>query len=201
MKKINVVKFGLMILLGLMLFIEPVVSLGIPTPFPTTLRMMRGDTTDFKMNIQATNEIVRLSCNPYVDGFEPLIITFKEMTVTVEPGEIETVWGTVTIPSNAPIKTYEGMVHATCVPVVDTQDVSGSKITKIPGNTWSLSVVSTEAERNIPSLTTTTTTTPTQEVTPTPTVPTSTIITIIIIIAVLAIGVNYWLSKKGKKKK
>ena len=186
-----------MIVLGLFLSIQTVVSLGIPTPYPSNLRMMRGDTADFRINIQAVTESTTLSCSPYTTGFDPLIITFKDKTVTVGAGEIKTVYGTVTIPSNAPIKIYEGLVHATCAPVVEVQDISGSKVTQTPGVKWSLSVVATAAERNIPSLTTTT---PTREVTPTPTIPTSTIITIIIIIAVLVIGVYYWFEKSKRKK-
>jgi len=193
-KKINIGKFGLMMVLGLLLAIQTVVSLGIPTPFPTNLRMMRGDTAEFKMNIQGINEPVSLSCSPYVEGFDPLIITFKEETVTVEAGEIKTVWGTVKVPNNAEIKTYEGTVHATCSPIVEGEEGGGSKITKTPGNKWSLSVVATAAERNIPTFTTTT---PTPEVTPT--ISTSAIITIIIIIAVLVIGVYYWFEKSKKK--
>jgi len=194
-KKINVGKFGLMMSLGLLLLIQTVASLGIPTPFPTNLRMMRGDTADFKMNIQGINEPVALSCSPYVEEFDPLIITFKEETVTVEAGEIKTLWGTVEVPNNAEIKTYEGTVHATCTPVVEGGEGGGSKITKTPGNKWSLSVVATTAERNIPTFTTTTP----KEVTPTPTIPTSVIITIIIVIAVLVVCVYYWFEKKKKK--
>jgi hypothetical protein len=196
MKKISTKKFGLMMLLCLLLTIQTVASLGIPTPFPGNLKMLRGDTAEFKMQIQASSEPTDLSCTPYVQGFDPLIITFSEETVIVKSGEIKDIWGTVKIPNNAEIKTYEGTVHAKCTPIVAEQDVGGSRMNKIPGNKWSLSVVSTAAERHIPSFTTTTTP---AKPSPTPTIPTSTIITIIIIIAVLAIGVYYWFERRKKK--
>jgi len=116
------------------------------------------------MRIQAVQEPVDLSCTPYVEEFEPLGIAFKETTVIVESGKIRDVWGILTVPNNAEIKTYEGRVRATCEPITSGEEVSGSTITKSPGSRWSLSVVATAAERNVPTITTIPFTSPAPEV-------------------------------------
>jgi len=193
MKIVKIEKFSLIVFFVILMSIPIVKSFGVSLPIPHDLRMMPGDTAEFAFQIQYSTSTNKQSCNCYTEGFDPLIITFKEKTVVINPGQAATVFGTITVPANAPIKTYTGKIFASCTPIVETQDLSGSKISQTSGIKYTLSVVGSEAERKITEMPK-----PTKEV---PTISTSSVMTIIIIIiAVLAIGVYYWHEKKRKKK-
>jgi len=195
MKNFKIEKFSLLVFLTLLISIPIAKSLGITGIIPPDLRMMRGDSAEFYFQIQALGSSSKLSCTLYTEEFEPLIITFEESPVTVDADTIKNIYGTVTIPMNAPIKTYSGIFFAKCSPYVERQDVSGSVITQTMGAKYNLDVVSTEAERNIRTLVKTT---PPEEV---PVISTSTIMTIlIIVIAILVVGFYYWSQRQKRRK-
>jgi len=193
MGNMKIRKFNLTLFLILLMIIPTVKSLGISSPRPPDLRMLPGDTAEFAFSIQAVTSTEKQSCTCYTEGFDPLVMTFKEKIITINPGETGVVYATVTAPQDAPIKTYSGKIFASCTPIITTQDLSGSKISHISGIKYSISVVGNEAERNIPQI-------PKPTKVETPTISTSSVVTIIIIIAVLAIGVYYWYEKKRNKK-
>ena len=194
MKNLKTKKFSLLVFLILSMAIPTVKSLGISSPRPPDLRMMQGDTAEFTFQIQAVTSTHKQSCTCYTEGFDPLIITFKEKTIIINAGQTGVVYGDINAPYDAPIKTYSGKIFASCTPIVETQELSGSRISQTSGIKYTLSVVGSESERNIPQMPK-----PKEEVTPT--ISTSSVMTIIIIIiAVLAIGVYYWSERKRKKK-
>jgi len=193
MKKRNITKIGLITFLSILISFQAVQSLGITGGKPSDLRMMGGDIADFSFQIQALSSTNDQSCTVSTEGFDPLIITFEDQTVIVGAGETETVYGTITIPSNAEIKAYEGRLWADCSPHIEVHDVTGSKINQKMGIVFSLDVVATEAERNVPERKA-----PEQGKPVAPYLPTY--IILIIIAAVLVVGVYYWLKKDKKKK-
>jgi hypothetical protein len=193
MKKLKIEKFSLSVFLILFIMTPVVKSLGVSSPMPPNLRMMQGDTAEIAFAIQAISSTAKLSCSCYTQGFDPLIITFKEKTITINPGQAGVVYGNVFAPENAPIKDYTGKIFASCTPVVETQELSGSRVSQTSGIKYTLSVVGSEADRNVPEM-------PKPTKKETPTISTSSVITIIIIIlAVLAIGVYYWSERRKKK--
>jgi hypothetical protein len=193
MKSLKIEKISLIVFFILFIVIPSVRSFGISLPVPNDLRMMQGDTAEFAFQIQTVGSTDKQSCTCYTEDFEPLIITFKEKNVIVNPGQAATVFATVTAPNDAPIKTYTGKIFASCKPVVEAQELSGSRISQTSGTKYTLSVVGTEGERKITEI-------PKPSEKETPTISTSSVITIIIIIAVIAIGVYYRSEKKRKKK-
>lgn len=197
MKNVKIGKIGLIVFLTL-LTIPIVRSLGITGAIPSDLRMMRGDTAEFKFQVQAVSSASDISCTLYTQDFEPLIFNFKENPIVVTAGTSKYVYGTIRVPNDADIKTYYGKIFSKCSPIMESEEIYGSVITQTMGTKFNLAVVATEAERKIRPITKET---PTEEI---PEISTSVVITIlIIIIAVLVVGVYYWIgrSRKGKKKK
>jgi hypothetical protein len=192
MKNVKIGKYGLIILLTL--FTIPVVkSLGITGAIPSDIRMLRGDSAEIKFQVQAISSLSDVSCTIDTEDFEPIIFNFKDTPVKVPAGTAKYVYGTVTIPNNAEIKTYSGKIYAKCSPDIESEG-SGSVITQTMGAKYSLQVVATEAERNIRPLTRTISEEETKAI------PTSTVITVIIILILVAIVVYAWLKRNKKKK-
>jgi hypothetical protein len=192
MKTLKIEKFSLVVIFILLTVIPVVKSLGISAPMPPNLRMMQGDTGEIAFAIQAISSTDKLSCTCHTEGFDPLVITFKEKTIIINPGKAGVVYGNVYVPENAPIKDYSGKIFASCTPVVETQDLSGSRVSQTSGIKYTLSVVGNEADRNVPEM-------PKPTKKETPPISTSAVMTIIIIIiAMLVIGV-YYLVKRRKK--
>jgi hypothetical protein len=138
-----------MTLLLLLLTIQTVKSIGVTSPIPIDLKLLRGDTARFYFEIMASTSKEKISCTYSVNGFDPLVITFDEKETIVEAGEIKPVYGTVSVPNNAPIKSYVGSLVAACGPYVETKDVSGSIIHQSINVKFVIDVVETKEERAI----------------------------------------------------
>jgi hypothetical protein len=190
MKILRISNFGLVLLLTLLVSIQAVQSLGVTRPIPMDLKLLRGDSARFYFQIQAVMEGNKQSCSYSVSGIEPLVVTFDEKNAVVKAGEIQNIYGTISVPNNAPIKTYNGDLTVSCAPSIEGE-VSGSVIHKTMIVPFTASVVETVGERSIRQI---------QEEEK-PAIPSLTIYTIIIlIILIVSIGVSYLFGKKNKEK-
>lgn len=190
MKISKVGKFGLILVLTILMGIQIVKSIAITQPMPFNLKMLRGDSVRFTFQIQPVTSKVKQSCTLSASDFDPLNIVFDEETVTVNPGENKHIYGTLTAPEDAPFKTYNGKITAKCQPSAVTEGTSGSVMSNTMVIGFELDVVETLEERMVEEI-------PEPERTG---ISTSAVLTIIIIV-ILVIGVGYWFSKKGKKEK
>ena len=190
MKKFNISKFGLILVLTLLMSAQIVLSLGVTQPIPSDLKLLRGDTARFFFQIQAVMETNKQSCGYSISSsISPLAITFDEKETVVNAGEIKKVYGTVSVPNNAPIKDYGADMTVSCKPSIEGEQ-SGSVIHKSLVVPFTASVVATEEERAIRQI-------PEKQK---PAIPSLTIYAIIIlVILIVAIGVSYFFSKKEKK--
>ena len=190
MKALKISKFGLMLFLIMLMSIHTAYSLGVTRPIPMDLKLLRGDSARFYFQIQAVMESNKQSCSYSVSGINPLVISFDEKEAVVNAGEIKNVYGTVSVPNNAPIKTYEGELTVSCSPRVEG-GISGSVIHKTLIVPFTASVVEKTEERAIREI-------PEKEK---PAIPSLTMYAIIIlVILIVIVGVSYLFSKKKKKK-
>lgn len=127
-------------------------SIGVGQPLPIGLKLLRGDKTRFFFTIFATGSSVKQSCTYSVSGLEPLVISFDEKEVIVEANGERKVYGTITVPQDAPIKNYEGTLFVSCKPIIE-MGVSGSVIRQTMNVPFSLSVVEKPTERVAPPVT------------------------------------------------
>jgi len=185
MKVKKQLKFGFLIVLFLLLGIKSVSSIGVGQPMPVGFKLLRGGEGRFFFRVSVGDSSTDLTCTYSVSGLDALVVTFDEEQVFIEAGGNEIVYGTISVPGDAPIQSYTGNLKVSCEPKVE----SGSAIKPSMTVPFELSVVSTLEEVTIPPL-------PEEEK---PTISTSVIFAIIIIV-VLVIGVGYWFSKKRKKK-
>jgi len=183
-------KFGFFTVLILLLSLTPVRSISVGQPLPPFIKLLRNDVGRFFFRISADSSS-DLICTYSVSGLEPLDITFDEEQVIIKSGIESSVYGSISVPADAPIKTYNGNLEVSCEPIIK-EKISGSMIKQSMTTVFELSVVESLEERVAPSI-------PEKEK-PTSAIPTSVVFTIIIIV-IPVIGVGYWFIKRGKKKK
>jgi hypothetical protein len=109
--------------------------------------MLRGDAARFYFYIQAVGTTVKQSCSYYVSGMEPLIVTFDKEKVVIDPEAEEKIYGTISIPNDAPIKTYNGKLIASCEPHLEESESGGSLIKQRMGVDFIVDVVERPEER------------------------------------------------------
>ena len=185
----RIYEIGVFVLLGLFLTAHPATSIGLTSPLPAFLKLLRGDSTEFFFQLQNLGNSNKIKCTYSIDGLSPLSISFEGNTVIVDANSIKNVYGTVTVPADAPIKSYHGSLTATCEPLIEGE-VTGSKILNTMIVSFDLSVVAKPEERAAPSL-------PKEEIPPL--VMSTSGILLIVILVVVIIGIGYWASKKSKK--
>jgi hypothetical protein len=143
--------FALAIVLGALLSFQSVWALGVTRPVPYDVQLMKGETAGFTFEIQAMTSGEKQLCSYGISGLEPLQITFEEKEATVDAGSIKNVYGTVTVPNNAEIKTYAGTLSVSCGAYTEGQ-VSGSIVkTTVGGSPFNVKVVDVRSQdiRNI----------------------------------------------------
>ncbi len=170
---------------------KAVSSIGLGQPMPVDFKLLRNDEGRFLFNIFGVGSSSKLSCTYSVTDLDPLVVTFDDEKVVVEPGGQKVVRGTISVPGDAPVKSYAGTLQTTCEPIVEMEGSTGSVIKQSMTVLFQVSVVEKVEQREVPKIP--------EEEQPTPTISTSAVLSIIIIV-VLVIGVGYWLGKKGKIK-
>lgn len=180
---------GILILLAVFFSPKIVSPIGISQPIPVGFKLLRNDEGRFMFHIFGGSSTSKSSCTYSASGLDPLVVTFDNEKVTVDPDEDEIVLGTIKAPDNAPIKNYNGNLEVHCTPIIEIEEATGSVITRTMNVPFEVSVVEKLEEPQL--------TIPEEEK---PTISTSAIFAIIIIV-ILVVGVGYWFSKKSKKKK
>jgi len=143
--------FGLALVLGVLLSFHSVVALGVTRPVPYDVQLMKGETAGFVFEIQAVTSGEKQLCSYGISGLESLQVAFEENEAVVDAGSIKNVYGTVTVPSNAEIKTYAGKLSVSCGAYTEGQ-VSGSVVkTTVGGSPFNVKVVEVRSQeiRNI----------------------------------------------------
>ena len=188
MKSLMIGKFCLIIFLALLMSVQIVSSMGVSQPSPHDLKLLRGDSAEFYFRISVVTEASDQVCSYSISGLDPLVITFDEgEEVTIDAGKTKDVYGTISVPEDAPIQGYQGMVNLKCKPY--SPEGTGSVLHKSFSASWYVSVVEKEEERLVSEIP--------EKKTPIPTfgIPMS---IIIIIIIILVIGGYYWSERKKK---
>ena len=185
MKNLNMKEFGVGFFLTLVTIIGIVSSLAITQPMPPNLRMLPGDTARFVFQVQAPFSKVKQSCKLSVSSIDPLKVNLDETSIILNAGETKKIYGTVSVPTNAPVNTYKGKIMVACRPYVTKEELSGSVISNTRGVDFVVNVVKTLGERNIP---------PVSEAKK-PTIPSLSILGAVLIVVAI-VGIYYWTKKK-----
>lgn len=160
-------------------------SVGVSYPIPVSLNMLRGDTARFFFYISTSDSSVKQDCSYSVSGLDPLTINFDEKGVAVlNPVVQKNFYGTISVPDNAPITTYNGQLTVNCKP---EESQGGSVIVPSVTVPFVVNVVEKPEERLVNQI-------PEEkrEAFPLPFI-------IIVIVLILAI-IGYYFSKKSEKK-
>ena len=184
----NFYKLGFSVVVILLLGLKPVSSFGTSGALPIGIKLIRNDSGKFFFSVFADDSPSDLTCTLSPTGFESLVVTFDEEEIIVPAGGKKVVYGSISVPADAPIKDYTGEILINCESKIQ-METTGSSIKRSTTVFLGFSVVE--------KLEGVTTTLPKEEE---PTIPTSAVFTIIIIV-ILVTGVGYWFIKKGKKKK
>ena len=124
---------------------QMVLGLGVTQPVPLDLELMRGESADFRFQIQATTSASDVVCDYSMKGMEGLGIEFDQSEVTIPAGSKEEVYGTVSVPANAEYGEYSGKLSVSCGQ--STAEGGGSRIkTTISGSPFEVTVVSERGE-------------------------------------------------------
>lgn len=160
-------------------------SLGISSPRPVDLKLLRGDVTKFYFEIYALSSTDKQSCTYSINGMDPLVITFDDKETKVDAESYSSVYGTISVPTDAPIKIYEGMLTVKCRPHTEGE-VSGSVVYQTFGTKFVVDVVEKTEERAVSAI-------PEKEKPKSSPI----ILVLIIIVLILAI-VGFYFSRKKK---
>lgn len=139
------------LVLGSLLTLQTAWALGVTRPVPYDVQLMKGETAGFVFEIQAVTSGEKQLCTYGISGLEPLQVVFEESEAIVDAGSIKNVYGTVTVPSNAEIKTYSGTLSVSCGAYTEGQ-VSGSVVkTTVGGSAFNVKVVEVRSQdiRNV----------------------------------------------------
>ncbi len=176
-------------LIFIILLSTTVVALGVTSPVPKGMKLLRGESSTFEFEIQAVTSADDMVCTYSMTEMAPIAVAFDSDQVTVKAGTIETVYGEVTVPADTPFKTYTAELIVSCG--AKSASESGSEVkTTIGGSTLSIDVVEfreeAKKEAEIPSQ-----------------IPMNELMLLIIILIIILGG--YYLyrkkSSKGKKRK
>lgn len=161
-----------------------VFALGVTSPVPKDMQLLRGESALFEFQIQAVTSTDNLVCTYSMTDPEPLTIDFDFDSVTVTAGSVKKVYGTVYVPEDAPFDSYTSELVVSCG--AETETGAGSQVkTTITGGTLSLDVVQyREAEKREAEI---------------PGIPMSELI-ILIILLIILIGAYYLYKQKYTKK-
>lgn len=185
----KIMKFSLlMISIVLLLNIHPALSFGLTEPLPVGIRTARGDTQRFYFQIQNVDSDKEQTCNYDITGVDPILVSPSQGTVTLAAREIKNIYGTVSVPSNAEIKTYTGGLSVSCS-VGGTVTGTGSTVISTGHARFFIDVLAAPEAGSSPYI-------PSVQP-PTPTYNTG-MIMIITIIIVLVVCIYFWSERKKK---
>jgi len=163
-------------------------ALGVTRPAPYDIQLMKGESAGFVFEIQAVTSAERQACSYSISGLVPLQVTFEENEAIIDAGTIKQVYGTVTAPEGAEIKTYGGTLSVSCGAFSEGQ-VSGSAVkTTVGGSPFNVKVVDVR-DRDIRNVA------PPQQV-----FDYTTIIIIVAVIIIIAIAAGVYYKRKHKRK-
>lgn len=116
-----------------MLNVQTAHALAIAQPFPSNVTIKRGESLPFSFQIQALTSKEDQLCTYSLNGLTPLQISFEKKETIVEAGNKMNVFGTLEVPSNAPIKSYMGELVINCKPNIPSIGVSlVGQVTQFP---------------------------------------------------------------------
>jgi len=164
-------------------------ALAVTAPILEYSSLERGESVRFYFTIQGKNLQNPVKCSYSISGLEPLKVNFDTSEIVVNPGEDKKVYGTLTVPSNAPFDTYnEGKLYVSCKPV---EELTGSVIVNSGILLFPSISVKEKVERPQPQ--------PQPLPTPTPTTPSYnlTLAVIGVVVILIAVGAIYWMKKKS----
>lgn len=101
---------------SILLSIQVARALAIAQPIPSDVTLERGNSLPFKFEIQAITSREDQLCTYSVSGLTPLKVGFDEERALVKAGKVLSVFGTLEVPFNVPIKEYEGKLTIRCKP-------------------------------------------------------------------------------------
>jgi hypothetical protein len=181
----------IMITIGFLILVlftfQAVKSLGVTQPILERMTMLTGESSRFYFEIQAVGSSTKQSCVWSLTGLEPLIVNFDETKVIVDADQISKVYGTVTVPSDAPQKTYSGWLTVTCEPY--TKVGGGSTVQRTANVPFVVTIAGFIEKRTEQKLPTEEEQKPTIHLLP---------ILAIIILVILVVYLVYWLNHKKK---
>ena len=136
-------RFCLVSFLSLLIILQTVKSIGVSEPSPHDLKISIGDSAKFSFKILAVRSNIKKSCSYSISGLSPLMIDFDEEKAIVDVGEIKKIYGTFSVPEDAPIKRYNGKLTARCEPFIET---TGSFIQESIDVNFHINVIGEEGE-------------------------------------------------------
>ena len=136
--------------IALILLVQ-VQALGVTRPVPYDIQLQKGEKAGFVFEIQAVTSLEKQLCTYSITGLDPIQLSFEESEAIVDAGSIKEVYGTVTVPESAEIKTYSGILTVSCGAYTEGQ-VSGSIVkTTVGGSSFNVKVVEVRSQdiRNV----------------------------------------------------
>jgi len=180
-------KIIISLLIAVLITIQSVKALGVTQPILERETMLTGESSKFYFEIQAVGHTNKQSCGWSFSGLDPMKVSFDESNALVDPDGIAKVYGTVSVPSDTPQKTYNGKLSVTCEPY---EELGGGSVIKRTINVpFVINIVATIEKRGEQKLP--------EEEEQKPTILLLPMLSIIILV-VLVIYLVYWLNKKKK---
>jgi len=124
----------------LLVFSSAVFALGVTSPVPKGMELLRGETSMFEFEIQAVTATDDMACTYSIASMTPLTVEFDSNEVTVTAGTIQKVFGTVTVPETTPFDSYAGEITVSCG-AASTDDTGSDVKTTIGGSMLNVDVV------------------------------------------------------------
>ena len=180
-------KITLSFLLFVLLTAQNVKAFGLTQPILEKSSMLRGESSTFYFEIQTSGYSDKQSCVWSVSGLNPLEVKTTETSAIVNPNDIKQIYGTVSVPSDATLKTYQGTLTVTCQPYEESG--GGSVIKRTANAPFRVNVVESIEKRTEQKLPEPQKEKPTINLLP---------ILVIIILVILVICFVYWFNKKKK---
>jgi hypothetical protein len=142
-RKIALMGFAL---IALLLTINSAQALGVTRPVPYDIQLQKGEKAGFVFEIQAVTSQEKQLCTYTIAGLDPIQVTFDDNEAIIDAGSIKEVYGTVTIPDSAEVKTYSGTLTVSCGAYSEGQ-VSGSVVkTTVGGSPFNIKVVEVRSQ-------------------------------------------------------
>jgi hypothetical protein len=142
-RKIALIGFAF---LAVLLTMSSVQALGVTRPVPYDVQLQKGEEAGFVFEIQAVTSTEAQACSYSITGLSPLQVAFEQNETIVDAGSIKQVYGTVTVPESAEVKTYAGTLTVSCGAYSPGQ-VSGSVVkTTVGGSSFNVKVVEVRSQ-------------------------------------------------------